>query len=538
MEKVFMVPYNNTSEPDSALCIDGLNFSINEAFLLISNKPIAKHSKVYFEFTIKNYTQSVGRRNIPIYAGIHKEPSFGILNADFCIGSLFYVEGKDYDIIEKYNKTAEDLHRVPGHIYSKIPGATDVIGVSVDYDNNFICFYNNGKPFYSFYPSLFKINEEENFYLCIWGNIASDLKGNVNFGRNGASYLPDGYNTVYGEYYRKESIKAEISGTITVERPSTYGENTKEINATINVTNDIKGDGSLILLSETAIIKDDLEYTLPYVSSTNYLADGGNVFCNLPIPTNQKIYLELYVKEGELINNIIGVPVSIGVSNSMNTLQSRSMRMPLYHKTWHNYTYTEVKDLMPIVNQISDIDTSISPEQGKIIGVCLNLADNEISILIDKVPLYTFKAKNIDFRDQRTPSYLFLHNEGAYKNYVTGSFNFGATAFKDTVPNGYMSLFDYYNEFYLLSTKAEISGDITVKPYLTIKTNYISGDIIVVGPPDVGEDIFTKPGLNKLMKTYNTVTDTEAHQTVDKDITYLNASIKSANNGYLPDDTF
>jgi hypothetical protein len=376
-----MVPYNNISEPDSSLCTDGLNFSINEPFLLISNKPIPKHGKVYFEFTVKSYEQTPSRRNIPIYAGIHKEPSFGVLNSDFCIGSLFYTEGKDYDIVEKYNKTAEDTHRVPTHIYSKIPGATDVIGVSVDYDNNFICFYNNGKPFYSFYPSLFEMNKEENFYFCIWGNISCSLKGIVNFGRNGVSYLPDGYNSLHGEYYRKESTQTEINGSVTVERPSTWGSTFNKINGTIKVTNDIKGDGSLYIVSKTATIKNKLEYTLPYVKSSNYLSDGGNIFCNLPIPVDQKVYLELFIKEGELIDNIVGIPASIGISNSLNTIQSKSIRMPLYHQLWHNYMYSEVLSLNPKSYEISDIDTSIAPEQGKVIVVCLNLAENEISIL-------------------------------------------------------------------------------------------------------------------------------------------------------------
>jgi len=529
-----MVPYDNSSEPDNTLCIDGLNFSINEPFLLISNKPIVKHSKIYFEFIVKSYNQSAGRRNIPIYAGIHKEPAFGVLNSDFCIGSLFYTEGKDYDIIEKYNKTAEDKHSVPANIYSKIPGATDVIGVAVDYDNSLISFYNNGKLFYSFSPSLFEIKNEENFYLCIWGNIVCGLKGVVNFGRNGVSYLPDGYNTVYGEYYRKESSQADISGSIVIT-PTTCGVSTNNINGSLNVTNDIKGDGSLFLVSKTATIENELSYTLPYINTLNYLSTGGNIFCNLPIPTNQKVYLELYVKEGQIIDDIIGIPISIGISNSLNTIQSKSMRMPLYHYLRHNYTYTEVVSLTQNIIQISDVDTSISPEQGKLIGVCLNLAENEISILVDKVPLYTFKAKNIDFRDQSAPSYLFLHDEGVYKNYVTGSFNFGKTTLKDDIPTGYISLYDYYNRFYLVSIKNEIVGDINITPYLILKTNYISGSVIVPRVITSDEILFPKPGINKLMKTYNIVTDSETHQIMDKDINYLNTSIKDNNNGYSPD---
>lgn len=92
VEKMYMVPFNNDSTPDNSLCTDGLNFSINEPFLLIANKPIPKHGKVYMEICVSKYSQISLKRNIPIYVGIHKEPAFGVLNSDFCIGSVFEQE--------------------------------------------------------------------------------------------------------------------------------------------------------------------------------------------------------------------------------------------------------------------------------------------------------------------------------------------------------------------------------------------------------------------------------------------------------------
>lgn len=533
MDNIYMASYDNNSKPDQALCLNGLNFSTNQAFLLISNKSIPKHSKVYFEFQITNYIASSIRKNIPIYAGIHKEPSFGILNSDFCIGSLFYTLGSNYDIIQKYNKTAEDIHSSPSTIYTRIPGINDIIGVGVDTTNNLITFYNNGNKFYSFSPSLFTINNEEPFYFVIWGNIICNLKGVVNFGKTGVKYLPSGYASLYGEYYRQTNVIKDITGDIVVERFSTYGSVTKDITGNIQVTNSIKNDGLLYLVSTNGgIIEDKLEYSIPYTNTTNYLTNGKTIFCNLPIPCDRKVYFEFYVKEGTLLSNIIGIPISVGLSSSLSNISNKSIRMSLYHRQWANYTYTEVLNSVSTIHQISDVDTSVSPEQGKVIGVCINLKDNEISILVNKIPLYTFKAVNLDFSKQTNLSYFFIHEEGVFSNTVTGSFNFGLTDFMDDIPDGYISLYDYYNLLYLNYLCSYITGDITIIPAKTTKVVYIHGDIIVLENEDPNAINFPHPSLNRLMKTYNTISDVEADQTVDRTIEDMHNDIKTNNNGY------
>jgi len=535
MDDVYMISFNNVSKPNNTICINGINFLINETFLLIASKPIPKNSKTYFEFTINSYSNVTGYHNMPIYVGIHKEPAFGVLNSDFCIGSVFYTDTKDFDIMSKYNKTALDSHTSPGKILCRTPGITDVIGVGVDYGNNLITIYSNGKPFYTITPSLFKINEEEDFYFCIWGNVKCSLKGYINFGKSGVLYLPSGYSSLYGEYYRQSASIDNISGSITVN-DITHEKESSAISGIIIVTNTLKGDGSLTLVSKTATITDRFEYTLPTITSNNYLVDGGNVFCNLPIPYSQKIYVELYVKDGVLSDDsIIGIPASIGISGSINEITTKSMRMPLYHKQWHNYTYTEVSNSNPNVTQISDVDTSIPNVQGKLIGLLFNLAENEITVLVDKVELYTVKATSLDFSKPNTLAYLFLHDEGAYKNSITGSFNLGEYDFMDDIPDGYMSLYQYYNLFYLIESPPKyINGTITVTPYIVPKADYLSGSIIVPEDPDPTDESGTI--LNRLMKTYNGVTDVEAHETTDTSLNYLVYLIKNNNNGYTIDD--
>jgi hypothetical protein len=83
-----------------------------------------------------------------LYVGIHKEPSFGAVNSDFCIGSVFHNAGDNFIIMEK--RLGQTATRSPNKLYTRLPGATDVIGVAVDGPSNLISIYVNGKFFYSF----------------------------------------------------------------------------------------------------------------------------------------------------------------------------------------------------------------------------------------------------------------------------------------------------------------------------------------------------------------------------------------------------
>ena len=70
-----------------------------------------------------------------------------------------------------------------------------------------------------------------------------------------------------------------------------------------------------------------------------------------------------------------------------------------------------------------------------------------------------------------------------------------------------MTYYYYYN--YLLRLKLFIDIPITIEtlPYKTSYSKYINCEVTV---PDSEEDKWS-PGLNKLWKTYNVVTDTEPH---------------------------
>ena len=80
---------------------------------------------------------------------------------------------------------------------------------------------------------------------------------------------------------------------------------------------------------------------------------------------------------------------------------------------------------------------------------------------------------------------------------------------------------------------------ITNKFLIKVEKNiYLHGSVSISEPITSEQLKFDYLGLNKLMKTYNTISDIENHQTPDKDLNFLNELIKSKNNGYFPDDIF
>lgn len=539
MESIYMIPYSNsTTYPYSVLCPDGLNLSTNEAFLAISNKAVPKYFKSYFEFEVVSYTPITYKRNVPIYVGIHREPSSGILNPDFCIGSIFYTEGKDFDIIEKYNYSATNTHSTPSKIYTRIPGNTDIVGVGFNPFTNTITIYNNGKKFYSFQPIEFNVASDDSpFYFCLWGNIPCKLKAQINFGKFGCQYIPSDYRTLYGIYYRQIDTTADINCSLMIGSAGTQNFY-KEIPSVVKVVNTIRGDGSITTIGNayTTIAKDMLTYSIAHTNRSDYNMYGGMATGSLPIPPDKKVYIEFTVKNGLITDKLIGIPVSLILSNSKSTILSKSCKMPLYHFKQKRYQYTEITNYSSESKDIDDVLTTIVPEQGKIIGMAFDLANSKISVYVDKVLFYTYTITNMDFSVKNVYYYAGLHDDGIFNGTIDGKFNFGKTTIDGDIPDGYISLYEYYNAKNYRSLFQDIDCHIVTTDRKVRRRVYIHGKINVVPAMGDLESAFNHPGLNKLMKTYNTVTDGETHQTPNRSTLAMDADIMKNNNNYNPDE--
>lgn len=555
MERIFMTGYNADSMPDDTIT-DGLKFATDKPFFLICNKPLT--GKMYFEFTIDSYYPIKSFHNIPIYAGVSKEPSFGVLNADFCIGSLFYKDGEDYDIESKYNATMENYHGSPASIEWRIPGATDVIGVGVDINANQITYFVNGNVFYSYKVPTFNMKDEGNLYFCLWGNtyykyIQSDntyrsgddvleeskkIEGWCNFGKNSLEYLPLGYTSIYGMYFRRTEVDTDIDCDCEVEYID-VGSTSAYVDGQIGVEALIGEDRDLFLVSNNDNVDImDLDYRIHNNDVNDYVMYGASVFVNLPIPVERKIYLEMHARSATLKNeDILGIPLSLGISRTLYSISKLSFRMNLFHEVNHRYNYTEVNNLTQSVYELHTVDSTAVPEQGNLIGVCLDLANNQIKIYIDMVEFCTITAPHSDWSDMANCAYFFFHDEGLFTDSIVGDVNLGETPFDMTIPEGYTSLWSYYNDLPRRFKFADIDCDCIVE-----NDNYVEGWIyadVLVTPVDVPKDDegnYVTSSINAFMGTYNKVTDEEPHVLVpDRDILYINNLIAVNNDGYYPD---
>lgn len=553
MERIYMTAYDVDSIPNDDIT-DGLNFSTDEPFFLICNKPIS--GKMYFEFTISSYYPISSYHNIPIYAGISKEPSFGVLNADFCIGSLFYRDGEEYDIESKYNATAENYHGYPEHIHTRIPGATDIIGVAVDVYNNLISFYVNGELFYSFNPPLFNMKEEGNLYFCIFGNtyyksIRSDhtyrsgddvyeetkkIVGWCNFGKNQLQYLPYGYYSIYGMYFRRIEVDSYIDCDIDVDALP-YWESIGDVNCDCIVDALIGDDRSIYLLTNNDnVTVDELDYRISHNELTDYMLYGGNAMINLPIPVERKIYLEFTARSATVEDkSLLGIPLSIGISDTLYTIANCVLKAKLHHYVNHRYEFSEIQNMIETPHTITNVLSTTVPEQGTIIGVAIDLANNKFDIYVDMVLFATIKAIDTDWSDQSHLAYFFIHDDGIFDDEIHGVVNVGKESFDMTIPDGYISLWDYYNKLPDRFTWADI--DVTVDVENAFKcAAYIYCDAYVNTikmPTDKTK--YETPSINAVMGTFNSVTDTiEHHYEPDTSMTKLNAIIANDNEGYYP----
>lgn len=552
MEKVYMTAYDANSMPNENITADGINFKWNEPFFLICNKPL--EGKLYFELTISKYYPIAAFHNIPLYIGVSREASFGTLNADFCIGSLYYENGKNYDIQEKYNASGTNTHTSPTSIYTRIPGATDIIGVGVDVPNNTITFYNNGNAFYSFSPSEFHLSSHK-FYFCIYSDIfykeityddkttneeknEKYITGYINFGKTSTVYTPSGYTSIYGYYYKRTNYEYNLLIDANISSDVIYDRYIKNLD--LDCT-DVQGafENKSILLSSNSpnVNLDGFKYNITADKTiSDQVLYGANVFLNLPIPTDRKIYIEMTATKGTLLGDIIGIPLSFGLSNLNTSVLSKSHRMNLHHQKQAYYNYEIIDNFIQTIYSAGDMDTSIIPTQGKLIGLLFDLANNQFSIYIDKVLFYTVKSTSIDFSNRLNKQYFFIHDDGVFDGILSGEINVGQEDFDMTLPDGSISLYDYYNVIYkeLLAITMLIDGIVKIDNIrsvaLFLDTFLDTSVTDSIDPTQFGN-------LSILFNQSNTITDQETHITGDITSVALNNIIASDNNGYYPETT-
>ena len=526
--KIRPVAYNKFSQEDISIITGDTTFYTNEQALIISSKGIPMNHKIYAEVTITDHPDNVRIRHIPIYVGIHKEPSFGVLNSDFCIGAVYYRitnsnQILDYDIAERYDAAGHATHHWNDTTHAKIPIENTVIGIGVDTLRNKITIFSDGQEFYSFYPQDFKIYEQGNdlFYITVYCPLLEEVTGLVNYGRYGTEYLPDGYWTLYQYYYYKSEfihdfpVEMNVPGNPLLD----YIYYDFDYRATIeNSIAPIGPDGHrhvfLIHLYEDEMNYNDNDCAFQILPFTDR---GYMTTVNLPIPTDTKVYFELRIQEGVFVEDggYSGIPIKFGMSTNINNIQN-SFIVDMYHSEYTRYKMRSYKDNVAKEYYIDQIVNPITPKQPDTLGIGLDLQNNTMTVYTEGEPFAIINFKDIDFSDPYGLFYFTIlqPETEVYESTYHGICNFGEEgkdSFVYDIPDGYKSIYDYWNDVirYYLDKNPEFECVMTVQAYITQYYKHFTCSCYVPIPED---DIANKfsVGMNRLYNTYNVVTDTEA----------------------------
>ena len=326
--KIKPVPYNDFSEPDPSIVI-GETFLCTKPFILLSSKGLPQNKKIYMEVTLTKNIVNKSIRHIPLYLGIHKEPSSGVLANDCVMMSCYYTLSEDFDIFERAKGTIPFAKQSVGKLKSRIPIVNSIIGLGVDMDNNLISIYVDGKLFYEFTSALFNFNDETNgpWYFAVYNKLYESIGGKVNYGRYKVEYLPEGYETLYQYYYY--NVPDPIPPT-PIEPYVPTGTITRyDFDCTINAENDIapidpitkKRHPFLEHKVDAMWYENDTSFQM-YANRGSTAPDMTTV--NYPCPADPPdfcpVYLEFNIKEAIMTkddNNLqkyIGIPIEVGLT--------------------------------------------------------------------------------------------------------------------------------------------------------------------------------------------------------------------------------
>ena len=554
-EKMYLTPYTYGPLPRPEFSRDGLQMNCDESALFLGNKMLPKDTVTIIELTVNSYTPLPNIRHLPIYVGFHEEPSLGLLNASCCFGSLYYKEGADYDCFEHVAGGTTHTRFVPSKVYTRIPAATEVIGVKYDPINNEVSIYRDGNLFYKFSPQHNNLAIGD-FYPAVFVMNNCNLNARINFGKKGLQFPQSDAMSLFGYYFKKKPLIPEIVFDFIAEpKPNRFMVD-DEILIDVKVDSDILPGAMVPLYMESpqAVFTDStqLKFDINKPSTTNYDYFGATLTSNRGLPYDEKVYVEFQVKNGVLLNGTVGIPISVGISNTKGYIMNNSLRLNMFHLKQQTYQYREVKrSVTTLLYTTSGIMTTVSPNQAMWVGVAFDLKNKEYTVYINSIPFYTVKVPSLVFTPGSGEIYYFmLHQEGIEKNDdpmngngglpLKGEVNFGQTTLHTVLPSGYITLWDYYNNYYHIPILPyrEICFDFMAYPYKMKLEAEILWHFRAIGQELFGQEASSNPGLNQFKGTMNRVTDDEPHFIPDQGIELLDLLMRMDNFNYTTEKLF
>ena len=552
---MYLTPYTYGPLPRPEFSRDGLQMNCDESALFLGNKMLPKDTVTLIELTVNSYTPLPNIRHLPIYVGFHEEPSLGLLNASCCFGSLYYKEGADYDCFEHVAGGTTHTRFVPSKVYTRIPAATEVIGVKYDPINNEVSIYRDGNLFYKFSPRFNNLAIGD-FYPAVFVMNNCNLNARINFGKKGLQFPQPDAMSLFGYYYKKKPLTPEIVFDFIAEPKPNRFMIDDEILIDVKADSDILPGAMVPLYMESpqAIFTDstNLKFDINKPSTTNYDYFGATLTSNRGLPYDEKVYVEFQVKNGVLLNGTVGIPISVGISNTKGYIMNNSLRLNMFHLKQQTYQYREVKrSVTTLLYTTSGIMTTVSPNQAMWVGVAFDLKNKEYTVYINSIPFYTVKVPSLVFTPGSGEIYYFmLHQEGIEKNDdpmngngglpLKGEVNFGQTTLHTVLPSGYITLWDYYNNYYHIPILPyrEILFDFMAYPYKMKLEAEILWHFRAIGQELFGQEASMNPGINQFKGTMNRITDEEAHFVPDQGIELLDLLMRMDNFNYTTEKLF
>ena len=518
-ERIFLTPYITGAIEKPMNCVDGLTFGCEEPCVFIANKPVPPDSVTYIELEIFNYTPLKGFRNLPVYLGIHGETSMGILLGECAFCSLFIDDTeKNYHIFEHYGGETFYTYSRPTEITSRIPAKKEYIGLCIDSKNDKITIYREGEVLYSFTLTRFSF-KDGTFYPAIHVVNKCDISGRVNFGKVACECKPNNIVSFYGYYYKRLVSSAQLAIEFMPEvQPPIRDLILVELESDSDI---IAGqEVPLFLESETATWRDDehRKFHLDYIHTDDYAVDGHTVVSNKPIPYQHKVYLEWRLRQGVLRSNTGGIPISVGLTSNKLNCTENSIRIEMCHHQQARYRYKETYNGTVTTTNIVNLLTSIAPNQSMWIGMAFDLYNREFTVYINNIPFYTVHIDHLNLHPAYGEHFYFmLHDDGFFDNTsnINAEVNFGQESMHTIVPEGYMTLWNYYNHFYRMAANDDNQGNkfafyYWAFPYKQLVStgfpfSFTSISLDMIPPDEINN------GMNKWLGTYNFVSDKEEH---------------------------
>lgn len=494
-----------------------------------------------------------------------------------------------FRISEKY-AGYEAINTFFYNIQSRPPVKHSTIGIGVDMPNNNISIFIDGKFFYGFNPSQFNINDEANVYFAICSlEPNKHISGSFRFSQPFSKEIPhtfdygkivrldDGtdviditetketYSPFYNEIFVIENaIHIDLEATIkTGQRYLNSSYNKILMNCFLSAENSLapinieqhRRDLDIVYIRDTMRHFKDIHSEIINKHAFKYNPRSENpdyAYINYPLDKYYKLYFEITCLGAQLINDYKGIPLSIGITKDPTFLSQKSLKLNLFHLRTDGYHILQYKDGFEYLKGDYNIQNPVYPNQPTTIGVLTDLYNNTIEIYIEGI-LFTRIISDTDISDfslADETTYMYFEAAPEYVFNSTGYVicNFGTKETKDFsyIDDPFLffnfenernvkGLWEYYN---MIMKEIWYNGkdrDVDILSHIkVISDKLIYGKNIfarIIVPESDPEILKWTPGLNKIWKTFNTISNTEeANNIPDKTVYDLRRMIDEDDN--------